>query len=98
MNHTERIAETARQNRHLTRRLVKEAVETYLELLAEDVASGEWVDLHGIGKMQVVKKKGSGTLWVIDQEGKRAPINVKQRLRAKLRLFEAFKKQCYRED
>ena len=45
MNHTKRIAETARRHRHLTRRLVKEAVETYLELLAEDNTKGEWVEL-----------------------------------------------------
>ena len=98
MNHTERISETARQNRHLTRRLVKEAVETYLELLAHDIATGEWVDIHGIGKIQIVKEKGSGTLWAIDQESKCAPINVRQRLRTKLRLFDAFKKRCYREE
>ena len=49
MNHTERINEVARQHRHLTRRLVKEAVETYLELLVDDIATGTWVDIYGVG-------------------------------------------------
>ena len=47
MNHTERIAYVARQDRRLTRNLVRDAVELYLEALAEDIASGEWVDLPG---------------------------------------------------
>ena len=39
MNHTERLAYIARQDRHLTRNLVRDAVELYLETLAED---GAW--------------------------------------------------------
>jgi nucleoid DNA-binding protein len=46
MNHTERIAETACRHRHLSRRLAKEAIETYLELLAQEIAEGEWVDIY----------------------------------------------------
>lgn len=41
MNHTERIAKTARRHRHLTRHIAKEAIETCLELLAEKIVSGE---------------------------------------------------------
>ena len=53
MNHSERINYTAAQSRNLTRRLVKEAVDIYLEKLAEEIATGEWVDLPGIGKIRV---------------------------------------------
>jgi nucleoid DNA-binding protein len=86
MNHTERIAEVARQHRHLTRRLVKEAVETYLELLEEEIASGEWVDIYGIGKMKVTIEGGSGA----------KALSKYPRLRTKIRLAEAFKMKCYR--
>lgn len=51
MNHTEHIAETARRHRHLSRCLAKEVVETDLELLANELAGEEWVDLYGIGKI-----------------------------------------------
>ena len=85
MNHTERINETARQNRHLTRRLVKEAVETYLELLADEIATGEWIDIYGIGKMQVIVENGSGA------EG----LSKYSRLRTRIRLGEQFKAKCY---
>ena len=54
MNHTQRIAHTARQRRILTKAVVKEAVELYLEALADDIASGDWVDIKGIGKIQIV--------------------------------------------
>jgi nucleoid DNA-binding protein len=85
MNHTERIAETARRHRHLTRRLVKEAIETYLELLADEIAEGEWVDIHGIGKIQVTIEGGSGAEGLRDHH----------RLRTKTRLGEGFKRKCY---
>ena len=44
MNHTQRIAHVARQRRSLTKAVVRESVERYLEALAEEIASGEWVD------------------------------------------------------
>jgi nucleoid DNA-binding protein len=91
MNHTERIAETARRHRHLTRRLAKEAIETYLELLAEEIAQGEWVDIHGIGKITVDVEESSGTLVSLD--GKHHQTS--QRLRTKVRLFQKFKEMCY---
>src|SRR5688572_7401473 len=56
MNHTQRIEETARRHRQLTRNLAKNAVETYLALLAEEIANGEWVEILGVGKIQVVKE------------------------------------------
>lgn len=86
MNHTERIAETARRHRHLNRRLVKEAVETYLDLLAEEITEGEWVEIQGIGKMQVSIESGSGA------EG----LRNYRRLRTKIRLRDGFKQQYIR--
>lgn len=94
MNHTERIAETARRHRHLTRCMAKQTIETYLELLAEEIAEGEWVDLYGIGKIQVNVEAGSGTLLVSGKDGQRTTRQVKTRLRTKVRLAETFKKRC----
>lgn len=85
MNHTERIAETARRQRHLTQRVAKQAIETYLELLAEEIAEGGWVDIHGLGKMQVSIQAGSGA------------ENLRQypRLRSKIRLSDGFKRRIH---
>lgn len=91
MNHTERIAETARRNRHLARRMAKEAIETYLELLAEEIAEGEWVDIYGIGKIRVNVEASSGTLIALDGECYQAS----RRLRTQVRLFKKTKVQCY---
>ena len=91
MNHTQRITETARHHRHLSRRMAKEAIETYLELLAEEIAKGEWVDIYGIGKIKIDVEASSGLLTTSD--GK--PYNVTQRLRTRIRLSHAFKKMCY---
>lgn len=94
MTHSERIAYAARQDRRLTRNLVRDAVELYLEVLAEDIASGEWVDLPGIGKMQVTLERGSGTLYPIKDHGDRQPRKPHTRLRTKVRLNAAFKERC----
>jgi nucleoid DNA-binding protein len=91
MNHTERINEVARRNRNLTRRIAKEAIETYLELLAGEIAEGRPVDIFGIGKVSVDIEKGSGTL--ISKDGTRHQAT--QRLRTKIRLFQSFKERCY---
>lgn len=85
MNHTGRIAETARRHRYLSRRLVKEAVETYLELLANESAAGEWVEIHGIGKVQVSIEGSSGAEGLFDH----------RHLPTKTRLEETFKWQCH---
>ena len=81
MNHTERINYTARQSRNLTRRLVKEAVEIYLEKLAEEIAEGEWVDLLGIGKIKVTVEQGSGA----------SGLRGYSRFRTQIRLGKAFR-------
>ena len=60
MNHTQRVAHVARQRRSLTKAVVRESVERYLEALAEEIASGEWVDIPYIGKVQVIREEGKG--------------------------------------
>jgi nucleoid DNA-binding protein len=57
MNHAQRITRVARQRRYLTKALVQVVVERYFEALADDIASGEWVDPPGIGKIQVIREE-----------------------------------------
>lgn len=94
MNHTQRVAHVARQRRSLTKALVREVVERYLESLAEDVASGEWIDIPYIGKVQVIREEGKGYVTSITAGGQRVRRAVKMRLRIKLRLSGAFKARC----
>ena len=94
MNHTQRIAHVARQRRALTKALVREAVERYFEAMADDIASGEWVDLPGIGKIQVIHEETSGTLTSFGKDGKRIKRRVTHRLRTKVRLYQKFKARC----
>jgi len=94
VNHTQRIAHVARQRRALTKAVVREAVERYFEALADDIASGEWVDLPGIGKIQVIQEEASGTLTAFGKDGKRVKRRVTHRLRTKVRLYEKFKARC----
>ena len=94
MNHTQRIAYVARQRRTLTHAIVRESIEHYLEALAEEIASGEWVDILQIGKIQVVKEKGQGFVTSITPGGLRVRHPVKMRLRTKIRLYERFRQRC----
>lgn len=94
MNHTQRIAYVARQRRSLTKALVREAVEHYLEVLADDIASGEWVDIPGIGKMQVIQEEANSVLTSFGTNGHRVKRHVTHRLRTRVRLYERFKRQC----
>ncbi len=96
MNHTQRIAHVARQRRSMTKTLVREAVERYLEALAEEIANGEWVDIPGIGKVQVQQEEGKGYVTAITADGSRQRRKVQMRLRTKLRLYEKFKRRCRR--
>lgn len=98
MNHSERIAYTARQHRHLTRHVVRDAVETYLQQLAVDIATGAWIEIPGIGKIQVVQEAGAGQLLTIQVAGQRKLYPVKRRLRTKLRLTEEMKTRCYQSN
>ncbi len=91
MNHTQRIAHVSRQRRVLTKALVKESVERYFEALAEYIVSGEWVDLPGIGKIQVIQEDANSVLTSYGKDGKRVKRHVKKRLRTKVRLYEKFK-------
>lgn len=93
MNHTQRIAHVARQRRTLTKALVREAVERYLEALAVEIATGEWVDIPGIGKVQVSREEGKGYVTSITPSGQRVRRRVKIRLRTKIRLYEKFKRR-----
>lgn len=97
MNHTQRIAYVARQRRSLTKTLVREAVERYLEILAEEIASGEWVDIPGIGKVQVSREEGKGYVTSITLGGQRVRRKVQMRLRTKIRLYEKFRQRCRRQ-
>ena len=95
MNHTQRVAYVARQRRKLTKAVVKEAVELYLEALADEIASGEWVDLNGIGKLQVIQEDADSILTSFGTDGKRITRRVvTQRLRTKVRLYKKFKIVC----
>ncbi len=94
MNHTQRIAYVARQRRALTKALVREAVECYFEALEDDIASGEWVDLPGIGKIQVIQEEANGVLTSFGKNGKRIKRRFTHRLRTKIRLYERFKQKC----
>ena len=94
MNHTQRIAHVARQRRYLTKVLVREAVERYFEAMADDIASGEWVDLPGIGRIQVIQEEADGVLTSFGKDGQRVRRRVTHRLRTKVRLYEAFKERC----
>lgn len=98
MNHTQRIAHVARQRRSLTKALVREAVERYLEALAAEIASGEWVDIPGIGKVQVSREAGKGYVTAITAGGQRVRRKVRLRLRTKLRLYEKFKRRCRQKE
>jgi len=94
MNHTQRIAHVARQRRYLTKSIVKEAVELYLEALADEIASNEWVDIKDIGKIQVIKEETNGILTAFGKGDKRIQRRFNHRLRSKLRLYEKFKSRC----
>ena len=96
MNHTQRVAYVAQQRRHLTKALVREAVELYLETLAEEISTGEWVDILGIGKVQVCCEEGKGFVTSLTSDGKRVLRKVRMRLRTRIRLYEKFKLQCKR--
>jgi nucleoid DNA-binding protein len=92
MNHTQRIVHVAQQRRYMTKAAVKEAVELYLEALADEIASGEWVDIKGIGKIQVIQEEASGTLISFGKNGTWVKRKISSRLRTKVRLSRKFKK------
>jgi len=94
VNHTQRVAHVARQRRSLTKAVVRESVERYLESLADEIASGEWVDIPYIGKVQVMREEGKGYVTPITADGTRQRRKVKMRLRTKLRLYDRFKQRC----
>jgi nucleoid DNA-binding protein len=94
VNHTQRVAYVARQRRSLTKAIVRESVERYLEALAEEIASGEWVDIHYIGKVHVMREEGKGHVTVITADGTRERRKVQLRLQTMVRLYERSKQRC----
>jgi len=78
----------------LTKAVVRESVERYLEALAEEITSGEWVDIPYIGKVQVMREEGKGFVTSITPSGTRIRRPVKLRLRTKVRLNQKFKQRC----
>jgi hypothetical protein len=94
VNHTQRVAHVARQRRSLTKVVVRESVERYLEALAEEIASGEWIDIPYIGKIQVIREEGKGFVTIITADSSRQRRKVQLRLRTKMRLYEKFKQRC----
>jgi nucleoid DNA-binding protein len=97
VNHTQRVAHVARQRRSLTKAVVRESVERYLEALAEEIARGAWIDIPYVGKVQVVREEGKGYMTSITTSGQRVRRAVRMRLRTKVRLYEKFKHRCRRE-
>jgi hypothetical protein len=97
VKHTDRIALVARQKRAFTQKLVREAVERYFDILAEEIARSEQVELYGIGRIQVIREQGHGVLQAIGPGGKRIPRETGWRLRTRIRLFEAFRKHCHEQ-
>lgn len=65
--------------------MAKQTVETYLELLAEEIAEGDWVDIYGKGKIQVSIQAGSGA------------ENLRQYLclQSKIRRLDGFKRRIH---
>jgi hypothetical protein len=68
-----------------------QAVEGYLEALAAEIANGAWVDIPGVGKVQVSREEGKGYVTSITPGGQRIRRKVQMRLRTKIRLYEKFK-------
>jgi len=95
VKHTDRVALVARQKRAFTQKLVREAVERYFEALAEEIAQGEQVEVYGIGKIQINREEGHGTLQAIGPGGTRIPRKAGWRLRTRIRLFEAVRQRCH---
>ena len=91
MNHTQRVAHVARQRRILTKAVVRESVERYLEALAKEIASGQWVDIPYIGKVQIVRERTNGVLHSFSKTGERVERRITHRLRTKIRLYQKFK-------
>ena len=92
MNHTQRTAHVARQRQYLIKALVRKAVERYFEALADDIASGEWADLPGIGKVQVVQEEANSILTSFGRHSQPVKRQVTHRLRMKVRLSGKFKR------
>ena len=96
MNHTDRIIHVSRQVRGLTREKARQAVELYLESVADELAHGELVALPSIGRIQLVIRENSGRL-IADITGDWSQLHKPgNRVQACLRLSDDLKAQCHR--
>jgi|GEM_PF-4290835 len=72
----------------------EKAVNRYVEALADDIASGEWIDLPSIGKIQVIQEEADDILTSFGKNGQRVKRRLTHRLRTKFRLYQRFKERC----
>ena len=91
MNHTQRIAHVTRQKRYLTKAVVREEIELYLEALADDIAEGDWVDIKDIAKVRVSQEDANIILQSFSKTGIRTKRKVLSRIRTQIRLSSKFK-------
>ncbi len=94
MNHTERIHAVARQVRGLTREMARAAVEGYLESLADEATHGEWVNLPGLGRLQIVARPSGGLLLSHVGRNEYEFRNPGLRLQARLHLNDTVRARC----
>jgi len=94
MNHTERIIHVSRQVRGLTREHTRQAIELYLESVAEEAATGETVILPSIGRLRVACFKNGGKLKEYVSRTAPAIHDAGFRLQTCVRLDEKFKAAC----
>lgn len=93
MNHVARIYAVASEVRGFTREMARAAVEGYLEALADEIAQGEWVNLPGIGRIQVVLRANGGQLRAYVDAGAQSRLPGLS-VQTKVRLNAAFKTRC----
>jgi len=94
MNHVGRIYKVAGEVRGLTREMARAAVDGYLEALAEEIAAGGWVNLPGIGRVQVILRLNKGLLRARLEAGRQGTRPPGVSVQTKIRLSTAFKARC----
>jgi len=95
MNHTERIHHVARQVGGLTREKARQAVELYLECVADELAHGEMIPLPSIGRVRVVIRKNSGRLLARFNGNRTEARDPGYRVQVSLRLTDELKARCH---
>jgi len=96
MNHTERIIHVSRQVRGLTREHDRQAVELYLESVANELAQGDLVTLPNVGRLHVVIRQNGGRI-IADITAKQPQLRKPgDRVQGCWRLSDDLKTQCRR--